>query len=105
MRKISLIISTAALSLLNSGARAATDDLGAWASQPLFAPHPALVAILALAGMGFLVLLARAPIASSQSSRRARSWTWPSLPIFWPSQRAFLALMAMIAVTGSMGLA
>ena len=106
MRKISLILSTAALSLLNSGARAATDDFGAWVTQPLLTPHPAMVAILALVGMGFLVLLARTPIGTPS----ATPWKWPrlhrvGLPVLGLSQRNTFALLAMIAVSGSLGMA
>jgi hypothetical protein len=111
MRKISLILSAAALSLLNSGARAATDDFGAWVTQPLLTPHPAMVAILALVGMGFLVLLARTPIGTTPAMHpTATPWKWPrlhrvGLPVLGLSQRNTFALLAMIAVSGSLGMA
>ena len=101
MQKISLILSTAALTLQNSGARAATQDLGAWADTPFFAPHPATVALVALIAMGILVLMTSVPISTASLSR----WKWPRLPNFWVSPRATLALLAMIAVSGSLGIA
>lgn len=101
MHRISLILSTAALSLLNSGARAATTDVGAWATQPQIAPHPSIVAILALVGIGCLVMVAHTPIGATPSVR----FKWPSLPGFLFSQRAAFAVMAMIAISGSMGMA
>jgi hypothetical protein len=104
MRKISLILSTAALSLQNSGARAATEGLGAWTSQPLLAPHPALVAVLALVGMVYLLLMAHSPLGNAPSTW-TNTWKWRGLPNFWPSRRATFALLAFVAITGSMSMA
>ena len=101
MHRISLILSTAALSLFNSGARAATNDIGSWATQPQIAPQPSMVAILALVGIGCLIMVAHAPIGATPSFR----FKWPSLPGFLFSQRAAFALLAMIAISGSMGMA
>jgi len=52
MYKVSLILSTAALSLQKAGARAATSDLVLWTSQPVAIPQPTVVAVLALIGIG-----------------------------------------------------
>lgn len=101
MCKFTLILSAAALSLQNSGARAASDDLGLWASNSMAAPQPALVAILALVGMGFLVLMARTPLGTPPMPR----FNWPSVLGTAPSHRAALALLAMIAVSGTLGIA
>lgn len=100
MRKISVLLATAALSLFNSGARAATEASAAH----LLAPQAASVAILTLIGMGFLVLLARAPLGGPQRPRNPKAWK-PTLPAFWPTHRATFALLAIIAFTGSLGLA
>ncbi|MGB3280577.1 MAG: hypothetical protein WBA92_15420 [Pseudorhodobacter sp.] len=101
MRKISLALSTAALSLQNAGARAATDGFDTWVSEPFFAPHPALVAVLALVGMGFLLLMAHTPIKFP----RKTLWTSAAPFALWPTQRMAYGLLAMIAVSGSLGLA
>jgi hypothetical protein len=100
MRKISVLLSTAALSLFNSGARAATETV----DPRLLAPQPAFVAILALVGIGFLLLLARAPLSGPQQPRRANPRK-PALPAFWPTPRTGFALLAIAAITGSLSLA
>lgn len=106
MRKISLILSAGALSLQNSGARAATDDLSVWTAHPMFAPHPGLVALLAIVGMACLLLMAHSPLGQpSQGKTSGSGWKWRGLPSFWPSRRATFALMAFVAITGSMGMA
>lgn len=97
MHKISLILSTAALSLQNAGARAATNDLG----LTIAAPHPTMMAGLALIGMAFLVLMARTPL-SKPPEKPAK---WPDFLSAWPPQRTAFALAAMIAVSGSLGMA
>ncbi|WP_028914007.1 hypothetical protein [Pseudorhodobacter ferrugineus] len=104
MRKMTLVLSAAGLSLLNSGARAESQDLGTWAST-IAAPQPATVAVLALIGMGFLVLLASTPLGTASAKTPPHRFKWPSLSGAWPSQRATLALFAMIAVGGSLGMA
>lgn len=101
MKKISLILTAAALSVQNSGARAASNDFGAWVAQPVAAPNPALVAVLALVGMAFLVLMARTPLGAQSTSRLK----WTGFLGHWPSQRTALGLLAMIAVSGSLGIA
>lgn len=99
--KIFLALSTAVLSLQNSGARAATGGFDTWVSQPFLAPHPAFVAVLALIGMGFLVLMAHTPIKVLPRTQRTTVTPFA----LWPTQRMAFGLLAMIAVSGSLGLA
>lgn len=105
MRKVSLILSAAALSLQNSGARAASQDLVAWVPQPMAAPQPALVAILALVGMGVLVLMTRTPDEATLATPPASRFKWPNMLGVLPSHRAALTLFAMIAASSSLGMA
>lgn len=101
MRKISLILSAGTLSLLNSGARAETGGFDAASAQHLFAPHPAFVAVLALAGIACLLLMARTPLGDTVGG----AVKWRRLPSFWPSRRTTFAILALVSITGSMGIA
>lgn len=103
MLKVSLSTAAAAILLQSSGAYAATEALVSHTSS---APHPSLVAILALIGMGFLVLMARAPMAKSVDTPVSMPrFDWKAMLTAWPNPRAAYALLAIVAVSGSLGLA
>jgi hypothetical protein len=109
MPRAILFTSAAALFLKATGAVAATPALVSLASHSSTAPHPSLVAVLALVGMGFLVLMARAPMTKPANTRQntpvMTRFNWKGLLTAWPNQRAAYALLAVIAVSGSLGLA
>jgi hypothetical protein len=109
MPRVILFTSAAALFLKATGAVAATPALVSLASHSSTAPHPSLVAVFALVGMGFLVLMARAPMGKPadmpQSAPLMPRFNWKGLLTVWPNQRAAYALLAVIAVSGSLGLA
>jgi hypothetical protein len=103
VRKISILVAIAVLTLQNSGARA-----NAPGPLDLFTlPHPALAATLTLAGMACLLLLAPTPLigAPHPLKPRSKSWIWRDQPNFWPSRRATLAIFAMVTVGGALGMA
>ncbi|RUS63164.1 hypothetical protein EGN72_05720 [Pseudorhodobacter sp. E13] len=103
MKKISLTLATSSLLFQNTGARADAPNLAELMAEPSFAPHPVLVAILALVGMACLVLMARTPFSDMGKG----GWALPrkpfgGLPLFWLSKRTSLALLATLAVSTSM---
>lgn len=109
MLKVSIFTAAAAVLLQTNSAFAASQTLGTLVSHSSAAPHPSLVAVLALVGMGFLVLMARAPVGkrvdTTVSAPALLHFNWKAMLTIWPNQRAAYALLAIIAVSGSLGLA
>ena len=99
MHKTSLILCAVVLAVLNSGARFVTDEFGVWTAQPLLLPQPAQIAALPLISITVLLVLSRIPINALTGWGRHRFLGFSS------SHRTTFSLLALVAISGSLGMA